>query len=336
VLAIAARLFAWAAAIVLLAIALAGRFPPDNASQLGHYANLASSFQAQALLAAMLLGLAASVARFWGAAVVFAMCLIVAAGLLFSVPRQAGGSAGPGDTTLRVLHWNTQHSNRDALALFALIDETDPDIAFFVEPFVGLHALLANDERIANAYPYRVTPRNIGQGMRVIISKHPLSPAWGETLPELARGPIPVIATIEGARVGLAVLHPSSPRTPDTAKSGRVMLVSEASALAETFNADLPLIVAADLNGGPASSRARLLHDITALRPSKRRLSLAGTWPMATPRALRVPIDDVWTRGPFRVIDRRVIETPSSDHAAVVVDLVFAPADAGTAGERAR
>lgn len=323
--AIFGRVCMWALAVVPLAVAVAGRFPVGDTGGVAHLTHLASNFASQAFISAGVVLVVALAVRFWVCSSLCLLGLILAGASLSSVPRQdIGGSVVHDDEiAVRVLHWNVRHKNRDAEALLALIEEVDADIAIFVEPFANLHALLARDKQVASRYPHRVVPRNVGHGMRTIVSRYQISSVGGAPLPDRAVGPMPVVATIGRTPVGIAVLHPISPRTPESAAEGRRALADEARELSGVFGRHLPLLISADLNGGPVSSRARRLYGELGVMPSKPRFRLAGTWPSETPRMLRVPIDDVWTRGHWRVVGWRTVEMPSSDHAAVVVDLVL-------------
>jgi endonuclease/exonuclease/phosphatase (EEP) superfamily protein YafD len=314
----------WLIILTTFAIACAGRFPPDGRGQVSFACHLASSFLPAVTAAALAIAAIALLRRRWTQAAIALAAGGIALSAVPAAPRQRSADViAPNETLVRVLHWNVRHNNRDPEPLIALLDEHQPDIVFLLETFGALHLALKRDERITQRYPHRVVPKNVGKGMRAILSTYPLRGGEGWEPPDRAEGPTYAIAEIAGVYVGTAAFHPLSPRTPENAARGRRDLQHVSETLSQRFGEHTPLIAGADLNGSPTSARARLLHHSTGLRPSKPLLSFAGTWPQSLASPLRVAIDDVWTRGPIRMLRWRTITGPGSDHAAVLVELAL-------------
>ncbi len=324
-LGVALRLVAWPLAIACLVVSLFARFPPDSETTLAHYANVASSFVAPLFVVAASLALLTLALRFWACLVVATASLVVCGWAVLSVPRQhSTGAPTVGQIPVRVLHWNVRHSNRDPEPLVELLVRHEPDVVILLETFGSMHVALREDPRIGSRYPYRLTPRNVGKGMRVILSKHPLRGADDWSPPDRAEGPAYAIAEMHGVSVGLMAIHPLSPRTPENAATGRRSVRASATLLDERFGPTTPVVLGADLNASPTSARARSLYESTSLRPSKPLVRFDGTWPAGVAGPLRVAIDDVWTRGPFRVIEWTTLDTAGgSDHRPVLVDLAL-------------
>ncbi|MDF1809621.1 MAG: hypothetical protein P1U42_07995 [Phycisphaerales bacterium] len=128
---------------------------------------------------------------------------------------------------------------------------------------------------------------------------------------------------LPGGDIAIGLAHPLSPRNSQRWDEGNLMIESQARAVKminEQF--DMPLIVAADLNAGPAQQRARSFRSV-GLSMSKPLLRFGGSFPAnsPTPSAAMVHLDDVWTLGDIAPIAWDTFEVVGSDHRAVIVDL---------------
>jgi hypothetical protein len=117
--------------------------------------------------------------------------------------------------------------------------------------------------------------------------------------------------------------HPHSPRTRTRWMIGNAMMRRTLdAAVPEAERLGLPLVMAADLNAGPASWRSRAARG-TAMRMSKPLTGGWGTFEASWAGPLRVQIDDVWVGPGVRVVGWSSFAPIGSDHRVVVADLVI-------------
>lgn len=117
--------------------------------------------------------------------------------------------------------------------------------------------------------------------------------------------------------------HPHSPRTRARWVIGNAMMRRTLDGvLPEAERIGLPLVMAADLNAGPASWRAQRARR-AGLRMSKPLTGGWGTFEASWAGPLRVQIDDVWVGPGVRVVGWSSFAPIGSDHRVVVADLVI-------------
>lgn len=317
------------------------------------FVDVAASFAAQAALWLGLCGLLAIVMRAWRLATLAVVALAVAMGGLApgrhwtsQTPRPTPADA-TGDparpAALRVMVWNIHPLNGDIPALGALLAREAPDVVCLVEAGVALRNRLPQNAGIAEQYPYR-TPLQPGVLHRtVVLSRWPLSPAdggSGEGVATLEEAELEAFGrerrwALErwelrvdrpGGAVIVCVAHPQSPRTEQRWRSGlekgRILAARAADLHARL---GLPVLVALDLNGSPASARGRALRAV-GLRPAKPLLTAAGTFPSWLAWPGQLGLDDAWITPDVRVAGWRTLEQPGSDHRPVVMELDVPPA----------
>ncbi len=125
-----------------------------------------------------------------------------------------------------------------------------------------------------------------------------------------------------GEMLVLAV-HPHSPRTRGRWEQGNEMMARTLEgALPEAERLGLPLVMAADLNAGPAAWRSRAVRR-AGLRMSKPLTGGWGTFESSWPGPARIQIDDVWVGPGVRVVGWSSFQPIGSDHRVVVADLVI-------------
>ena len=134
--------------------------------------------------------------------------------------------------------------------------------------------------------------------------------------------------------VGLA--HPHSPRTRERWAMGNETAARTLPGMAgAAASMGLPLAVGADLNAGPAGSRAGSAR-AAGLSMSK---PLAGGWwgsyPSGWAGPARVQLDDVWVSSGFEVVAWSSVASEGSDHRIIVADLRPVSGD-GPAGQPGR
>ncbi len=130
------------------------------------------------------------------------------------------------------------------------------------------------------------------------------------------------VGTGEGDLLVLAV-HPHSPRTRGRWGLGNAMMGrTMEGAVPEADRLGLPLVMAADLNAGPAAWRSRAARR-AGLRMAKPLTGGWGTFEASWPGPARIQIDDVWVGPGVRVVGWSSFAPIGSDHRVVVADLVI-------------
>ncbi len=157
----------------------------------------------------------------------------------------------------------------------------------------------------------------------VIISRYPLSDFDHPTLPSADQHILHARVEHPSGHYIVGLAHPSSPRDTTRWNAGnRVTRLQAEAAMNSSQSESLPVLICADLNAGPAQSRARVLRN-AGLRQSKPVTRYGGSFPAQTniPRALRVQLDDVWVIGDAYAIAWDAIDVLGTDHQAIVVDI---------------
>jgi endonuclease/exonuclease/phosphatase (EEP) superfamily protein YafD len=240
-------------------------------------------------------------------------------------PAQLLGSSIPrGDRSLRLLVVNVLMSNRRADRLFDLIGANEPDLMLALETDAWW---CSRFEQLAPAYPHRLT--------------HPLENTYGMLLysklelvdPEvrfLLKPDVPSIRTgirlRSGNRIRLYSLHPEPP-SPTEADSSLPRDAELVLVAREVESADMPTIVAGDLNDVAWSHTSRLFRRISRLLDPRIGRGMfntfhAGFWP------LRWPLDHVFVSENFLLHDLRRLPAFGSDHFPILIDLEHRPAAA--------
>ena len=125
----------------------------------------------------------------------------------------------------------------------------------------------------------------------------------------------------------MVLFDAASPRTPSKWAEGNALArMLGQRGRAWDAAAALPVVVAGDLNGGPASLRSAMLAEGLGVTRSKPLVHFGGTFPAWAPWPLGLAVDDVWTGRGAVVSSWRTIALPGSDHLAVIVDVVLDPA----------
>ncbi len=156
-----------------------------------------------------------------------------------------------------------------------------------------------------------------------VLSRHPLERVG---LPGVEHGDRDILLTRVGTGSGellVLAVHPHSPRTRARWELGNAMMArTMAGAVPEAERLGLPLVMAADLNAGPAAWRSRAAR-AAGLRMAKPLTGGWGTFAASWAGPLRVQIDDVWVGPGVRVVGWSSLAPIGSDHRVVVADLVI-------------
>lgn len=154
-----------------------------------------------------------------------------------------------------------------------------------------------------------------------VFSRWPLERLIPEGVEHAERDILLTRVDADAGTVLVSALHPHSPRTPARWRLGNEIHARTLDAVTgEAWAKGLPLVVAGDLNAGPAGLRARSMrgHGLRAGKP------LTGGWgsfDAAWPGPLRLQLDDVWTGPGARVAAWSSLAPLGSDHRIIVVDI---------------
>ena len=191
---------------------------------------------------------------------------------------------------LTLLNYNVLASNRRAREAASFIAETAPDVALIMEtPGVEEHLSL-----IEAALPYRLGCERPATCDISLFSRHPIENGEVREIPPFRRARL-VIApiAIDGANVTVVGVHLSKPYFDEASLVELSYLHHVLSGIAG------PVVLAGDFNAAVWSGPMAWFGRSLELAPGP---SYPATWPVVL-GPLGVPIDNVLTRGPARVLD---------------------------------
>lgn len=125
-----------------------------------------------------------------------------------------------------------------------------------------------------------------------------------------------------GGAVLVGLTHPHSPRTRARWAIGNETVARTVPGMvgaAESLG--LPLAVGADLNAGPAGSRARTARSAGLSMAKPLMGGWWGSFPSGWAGPLRVQLDDVWVTPGFEVVAWSSQASEGSDHRIIIADL---------------
>jgi endonuclease/exonuclease/phosphatase (EEP) superfamily protein YafD len=289
--------------------------------------DLIANLSAQWLLLSLVFGVWQIVRRrWWAAGLAGCACVLFAASMY--VPR-AAYRAGL-KPTISVLTYNAHTRNTHPEEALGLILESGADVVALMEPSAALLDLIRESEPLRTIYPHRWIPDNARGGFRVVLTRWPQvgpGPRWAWRGGGARTG-------VEGMRVMrvdrpggafvLVLVQPESPRSPARWRQGNATLRFATEVVNDRLGTmDLPVVLAADLNGSPTGWRSRYLSKRTGLRRCKPWWVAGGTYPAQLVWPMRVAIDDVWVSEGVSVASWKIVGDGGSDHSAVLVELVF-------------
>ncbi len=226
---------------------------------------------------------------------------------------------------IRIITSNTHPQNDGWSDDLEALMSYDADVLMLIEVHPELSRSIRNRHYLDNTlYPHWAHRWWVEQETSpgFIISRWPIEQLTSSDEPGIAQNQL--YARIEHPEHPFiaGLLHPLSPRTQSRWANGNFVIESQRMAM-EQLNerTGLSLLIGADLNAGPAQRRADILR-AGGLRMSKPVLKMNGSFPIGNsiPRALRVQLDDVWSRGNLKPVAWGMVRVPGSDHLAVVVD----------------
>lgn len=281
--------------------------------------DLAAHFRVQYLWGALLLCMAALLARCWvcaGASLGLAATLVTTL-----VPFWFGTSVTPtGSERLRILSANVLSGNSRTDLFREVLLEQSPDVLVLMEFSPEWAEAL---KWLDVEYPHRcLEPRRGNFGM-AIYSRRPLTRQRVLNLGE--QGPLCMAVDLELAGRPLTVwgVHTYPPVSAEASAARNMHLANLARLMGEE---PADCVVVGDLNCTSWSPWFEIFTQQTGLRDSRTGWGVQATWP-ARPlwlAPLQVPIDHCLVSSSVGVAARHVTGRFGSDHVGVVVDLGWA------------
>ncbi len=278
---------------------------------------------AAALLAAGGLLLDPSRPRSWILFAVLAACVAYQAWWILPYTRlhrnevRSASEGGPEEDRLRILSVNVLTPNRDAEALLGTIRNRKPDVVIAVETDEWWQSRL---DRLEGEYPHSLKcPLDNLYGMH-LYSRLPLEDARIQFLVE---DDVPsmhaAVVLRSGRRVRLHCLHPKPPsptENPESSERDAELLIVGRSAA----EAQLPVVVAGDLNDVAWSETTRLFRKVSGLLDPRVGRGMFNTFHAKIP-LLRWPLDHLFHSRHFRLVSIERLGAVGSDHFPILVEL---------------
>jgi len=274
-------------------------------------------------LAFLIVLLVAAVRRRGGLAVLAAGGLAVNVALVLplwtgGVPRPDGVAVG----RMRVVQYNVLTSNRQKVPVVQWLARQDADLIVLQEVndawITAAESGLPGYRLLGNAVPRR---DNFGMAMfaRAALDVEHDAVVWDRVdVPRLE-----AVVRVGGVAIEVLGVHTLPPLGSHyaTIRDGQL---SEVEAWAN--DAGPHAVVLGDLNATPWSAPYRRLTRHTALRSAAAGYGPVGTWPAGAGQWLGIPLDHVLLGPGLMAVDFGVGPASSSDHRAVMADLmVFGP-----------
>ena len=228
---------------------------------------------------------------------------------------------GPRDESFRLVASNVLMDNREFDQFRKVIGEADPDLILLLETDERWIAEL-ND--LKASHPYTVLqPQDNMYGM-ALFSRLPLIDS---EVRFLIQDDIPSIRTDVELPCGLTFrLHCLHPRPPEPVRDqdskprdAELVIVGR-----EIAKADLPTMVAGDLNDVAWSATSELFLRISGLLDPRMGRGLYNTFSAKT-SLLRFPLDHVFHSNCFELVDLRRLGDVGSDHFPMLIELCYKP-----------
>ncbi len=295
---------------ILLALAFAGAEFPGPIAVLDNLSNFPAHFAAAFLAVAALLA--------WQRRLVPAVACFALAALALApvVPWYFGADPGADDPArpwVRLLVSNIHHSNRGHEQLLDLVERENPDVIGLLEVNARwLRRLKPLRERYPHHYE---VPGELHVGL-ALYSRLPLEDARELRLPGNGSTPA-IVATLAapGGDVEIVLAHPMSPVGAQYIRQRNMQVAALAKHAAA---AQLPLVLAGDLNLTMWNDAYRPLVEVGGLRNARKGHGISPSWPALGP--IGVPIDHILATHDVGLRNFRVLPGIGSDHYPVTAE----------------
>ncbi len=228
-------------------------------------------------------------------------------------------AAGSNSVCISILNANVLTTNRNAPALLSLVNKHQPDILVTLESDSWWQQQL---DQLSDSYPYSVKcPLDNLYGMHV-YSRLPLhNPA----LQFLVEDGVPSVhAEVElsdGSRIAVHFLHPAPPSPTENASSeerdAELLIVA-----ASVKKAEIPVIVAGDLNDVAWSETTRLFRKISGLLDPRIGRGMYNSYHADVP-LMRWPLDHLFHSNHFTLQQLQRLPSIGSDHFPMLIRLCY-------------
>src|SRR5688572_1549337 len=295
---------------ILLALAFAGAEFPGPFAVLDNLSNFPAHFAAAFLAVATLLA--------WQRRRVPAVACVALAALALApvVPWYFGAESAAGDPArpwVRLLVSNVYHSNRSHEQLLDLVEREKPDVVGLLEANAQwLHALKPLRARYPHHYE---VPGELHVGL-ALYSRFPLEDARELRLP--GDGSTPAIAATlaaPGSDVEIVLAHPMAPVGAQYVRQRNLQIAALAKHAAA---AQVPLVLAGDLNLTMWNDAYRPLVEVGGLHNARKGHGISPSWPALGP--IGVPIDHILATRDVGLRNFRVMPGIGSDHYPVTAE----------------
>lgn len=236
-------------------------------------------------------------------------------------------SAKP-DGVIRVVSCNLNPKNEEWESDLLMLMSLEADVIVLIEASPEMsRALRKEDGLTSSLYSHWVHRMWVMQQVSAgfILSRWPIEELdYPPELPDSEHLLFAKLSMPQG-EVIMSLLHPHSPRTQVRWEDGNRVTFSQSLAVKYVRSQhDLPIIIGADLNAGPAQSRGGVLRS-AGMRMSKPITRYGGSFPIDStlPGWAQLQLDDLWYQGGIEPVAWDTIPIPGSDHLAVITEFRF-------------
>ena len=231
----------------------------------------------------------------------------------------------PGDdanNTISIMTANVLTTNKNAAGLLREVHQWRPDILVTLETNAWWQQQL---DVLGADYPYTIKcPLENLYGMHV-YSRLPLEDSAIQFLIEPNIPSMHALAILpSGQQVRVHFLHPAPPSPSEneesTERDAELLVVAKS-----VVNAELPVIVAGDLNDVAWSATTRLFRKISGLLDPRVGRGMFNSF-HADYGCVRWPLDHLFHSDHFMLKDIRRLPSFGSDHFPMLITLVYSPA----------
>lgn len=226
-----------------------------------------------------------------------------------------------GEATLRIVAANVKTPNRNAEGLLQQVRAADPHILVALETDAWWESQL---DSLEERYPFTIKcPRDNLYGMHV-YSRLPLEESEIQYLVEPDVPSMHALVRLPcGAGVRAHFLHPAPPSPTENEESSErdAELIIVARSVAD---ADVPVVVAGDLNDVAWSKTTRLFRKLSGLLDPRVGRGMFNTF-HAEHFFIRWPLDHLFHSDHFRLSRLQRLQPFGSDHFPLLTELVYQP-----------
>ena len=258
-------------------------------------------------------------------ALLFAAIAVVPGARLWPLYAPRDHAAATGAPLLRAAIVNAFANNPTPERVRAWLVETDADVFAVLEYTPAHQRALAS---LRARWPHLVEHAIASPFGIALFSKHPLRDVSLEPLGASSHQAIFATIDLDGHAIALAAVHPPPPMSRDYATM-RDLALEQLGTRMQRLNG--ARIVLGDLNATRWTQQLTRACDAAGLRDSAEGHGYQGSWPVALPRWLRIPIDHVLVSLDLVVTRRELGPDVGSDHLPVVAEISIASGRAGMA-----